>query len=86
MNGQSECSEETSSDAPVLEEFIPLKRAASSSQEQEQESKKRASDSGDAIDIDGKNSKKSDWLRSVQLWNQTPDPPSNEVILLLLWN
>lgn len=23
--------------------------------------------------------KKSDWLRSAQLWNQTPDPPHKEV-------
>lgn len=78
LNGQSECSEQTSSDAPVLEEFIPLKRASSSHTDgEEQESKKRAA-SGDAAD--GKSCKKSDWLRSVQLWNQTPDPHSNEVV------
>ncbi|XP_057810131.1 transcription factor HHO2-like [Salvia miltiorrhiza] len=72
LNGQSECSEQTSSDAPVLEEFIPLKRASDG---EEQESKKPEHDS--TINI-AKNCQKSDWLRSVQLWNQTPDLPSNE--------
>lgn len=24
--------------------------------------------------------KKSDWLKSAQLWNQSPDPPPKEVI------
>ncbi|XP_042025507.1 transcription factor HHO3-like isoform X2 [Salvia splendens] len=70
LNGQSECSEETSSDAPVLEEFIPLKRGSSSQTDGEElESKKPAHN----IAKDGNICQKSDWLRSVQLWNQTPD-------------
>ncbi|KAK6116365.1 hypothetical protein DH2020_049827 [Rehmannia glutinosa] len=74
LNGQSECSEQTSS--PVLEEFIPIKRDSSHSgdeEEEEEESKKP-----DGKNNNDKNMKKSDWLRSVQLWNQTPDPPPKE--------
>ncbi|KAI3452997.1 hypothetical protein Pfo_009660 [Paulownia fortunei] len=82
LHGQSECSEQTSSDVPVLEEFIPIKRASSHSDGEEQESKKPKNDtnasSKDGKNGNDKNSKKSDWLRSVQLWNQTPDPPSKE--------
>ncbi|KAL1568469.1 transcription factor [Salvia divinorum] len=79
LNGQSECSEETSSDAPVLEEFIPLKRGSSSQTDGEElESKKPAHNSTTNIAKDGKICQKSDWLRSVQLWNQTPDLPSVE--------
>ncbi|KAL0446914.1 UNVERIFIED_CONTAM: Transcription factor HHO3 [Sesamum latifolium] len=84
LHGQSECSEQTSSDVPVFEEFIPIKRASSQSDGEEQESsKKPKNDSDDVSNKDGKNcndknSKKSDWLRSVQLWNQTSDPPPKE--------
>ncbi|PIN23693.1 hypothetical protein CDL12_03586 [Handroanthus impetiginosus] len=80
INGQSECSEQTSSDdVPVFEEFIPLKRASSDSDGEEQDSKKPKNESNkDGKDNNEKNSKKSDWLRSVQLWNQTPDPPSKQ--------
>lgn len=110
MNGQSECSEQiTSSDdeGPVLEEFIPLKRASSLSQEEEddeQQSPNKSTnhridddddninnnvDSSDYSSKDGKNStddkvsKKQDWLRSAQLWNQPfTDPTPKEVINL----
>ncbi|KAG8382935.1 hypothetical protein BUALT_Bualt05G0131600 [Buddleja alternifolia] len=88
LNGQSECSEETSSDnEPVLEEFMPIKRASSHTDDddEEHESKKPKNDTdlSDYKDVknlnnNDKNSKKSDWLRSVQLWNQTPDPHSKE--------
>ncbi|KAL6577695.1 transcription factor [Orobanche minor] len=82
VNGKSESSEQISSeDVPVLEEFIPIKRASSNSDveeddeegKEEKEPKKLKTDSND-----NKNIKKSDWLRSVQLWNQTPDPPSTQ--------
>ncbi|XP_044488799.1 transcription factor HHO3-like [Mangifera indica] len=72
MQGQSECSEQTSSDAPVLEEFIPLRRTSSVDEIDEQHSHDQADNCIDK--------KKSDWLRSVQLWNQSPDPPSKEDI------
>lgn len=70
---------------PVFEEFIPIKRASSDSDGEEHDSKKYKNETSDC-DSQGRNSsekscKKSDWLRSVQLWNQTPDPPSKEVNL-----
>ncbi|XP_073316293.1 transcription factor HHO3-like [Primulina huaijiensis] len=81
LRGQSECSEQTS--CPVFEEFIPLKRASSQSDGEEQESQKPNKDLADMSNTDGKNdneknSEKSDWLRSAQLWNHTRDPSSKE--------
>ncbi|KAG6429857.1 hypothetical protein SASPL_107912 [Salvia splendens] len=64
LHGQSDCSEHTSSH--VFEEFIPMKMASPDSDGEEEDSKINES------------VKKSDWLRSVQLWNQTPDPSSKE--------
>ncbi|KAL8518298.1 hypothetical protein ACS0TY_009600 [Phlomoides rotata] len=75
-NYQSECSEQVSSVVPVFEEFIPIKRASSDSDGEEQESKKFKIECNK--DGEDQNCKKSDWLRSVQLWNQTPDPISKE--------
>ncbi|KAJ4770291.1 Myb family transcription factor-like [Rhynchospora pubera] len=65
---ESMVSEETASDGPVLEEFIPLKPSLSSSsgEESAHEVKKCAS-----MEM---SEKKADWLQSVQLWNQHPDP------------
>ena len=76
---RQECSEQTSSEGPVLEEFMPIKRA-SSSEEDEQNSKKAKIICVTESNRSEKSSKKSDWLRSVQLWNQTPDPPSNKEV------
>nr|XP_010916475.1 transcription factor NIGT1 [Elaeis guineensis] len=57
-------SEETVTDEPVLEEFIPLKPTSSSIEEEK----------GGSMEINQERSdKKPDWLRSVQLWNQDPD-------------
>ncbi|KAK7391445.1 hypothetical protein VNO78_19861 [Psophocarpus tetragonolobus] len=87
LNGQSECSEQTTStEGPVLEEFMPIKKRTSSSspccdeddevevevEVDEQHSHKQK------VSKEDKNSdkRKSDWLRSVQLWN--PDPPTEE--------
>ncbi|KAI3467131.1 hypothetical protein Pfo_023794 [Paulownia fortunei] len=79
LHGQSECSEQTSSDVPVFEEFIPIKRASSHSDGEEQESKmpknETSASNKDGKNGNDKNSKKSDWLRSVQLWNQTQIHP-----------
>ncbi|KAL2510040.1 myb-like transcription factor family protein [Forsythia ovata] len=69
LPGQSECSEQISSEEPILEEFIPIKRASSNSDDDEEQSQKPSNDNS---------SKKSDWLRSVGLWNQTPDPTPEE--------
>ncbi|XP_073049080.1 transcription factor HHO3 [Primulina eburnea] len=73
LRGLSECSEQTSS--PVFEEFIPLKRASFHSDGEEEEYQKERG--GDDVQ-NGNETKKSDWLRCVQLWNETPDPSSKE--------
>ncbi|XP_030447387.2 transcription factor HHO2-like [Syzygium oleosum] len=80
QGGQSQCSDQTSTDGPVLEEFIPIKRICSASDDEEEEEEEEEEDeqhshkkpkSDNATD-----KKKSDWLRSAQLWNQTtPGPP-----------
>ncbi|KAL2905006.1 Transcription factor HHO3 [Bienertia sinuspersici] len=75
FNGHSECSEQTTSDGPAYEEFIPLKRSNSTDDDEELESNKPQINNNLINTID-KSGKKSDWLRSVQLWNQTPDPPT----------
>ncbi|KAF8399155.1 hypothetical protein HHK36_015020 [Tetracentron sinense] len=72
--GRSQCSEQTSSEGtPVLEEFIPLKRASSEEEEEQSQKPKNNKDRNNE-----KSGKKSDWLRSVQLWSQSPDPPLSE--------
>lgn len=91
-NGQSECSEQTSTEGtPVLEEFIPMKRP-STSEDDEDEEEEQHSHKQTKMDKESNWSKeksssadskrKSDWLKSAQLWNQTPDPPAKEVIYL----
>ncbi|PSR91196.1 Myb family transcription factor EFM like [Actinidia chinensis var. chinensis] len=76
FHGLSECSEQTSSEVPVLEQFIPIKRSSCSDDDEEQ-SEKPQNNNKDSKSND-KSSKKSDWLKSVQLWNQTPDLPTKE--------
>lgn len=93
LNAQSdECSdddEHTSSDVPILEEFIPLKRTFSHEyedqedahdEENESHKSKNNNSNNSTISKDNKSNTKSDWLRSVQLWNQTSDPTLKEVI------
>ncbi|CAA3002610.1 transcription factor HHO3-like [Olea europaea subsp. europaea] len=75
-DGQSECSEQISSEGPILEEFIPVKRVSSNSDNDEEQSKKPSDKN--SKNNNEKFSKKSDWLRSVGLWNQTPDPNPKE--------
>jgi hypothetical protein len=72
-------SQETTSDGPVLEEFIPLKPSLSSSEEESAPEAKKSASSEIS-------EKKADWLQSVQLWNQHPDsslppPPVVKTIL-----
>ncbi|XP_006362570.2 uncharacterized protein [Solanum tuberosum] len=95
LNAQStECSddEHTSSDVPVLEEFIPLKSTFSHEDEdedEEEDDEENQSHKSKSLIINNNNTsnstsskdtknKKSDWLRSVQLWNQTSDPTPKE--------
>lgn len=73
---QSECSEQTSRSSHgtlVLEEFIPIKKFQSCSSEDANsdvgdEEDHEQDESGEKLD------KKSDWLKSVQLWNQSSNP------------
>lgn len=87
---QSECSEQTTSDGggPVLEEFIPINhnRRTSSSvdngkHDDEDDEELLSGKIKISNDSDDKCGKKSDWLRSAQLWNQTtfdsPSPNTN---------
>ena len=92
LNGQSECSEQTSTEeGPVFEEFIPIKKFASpdcdeddgdnnddDDDEQHSHSHKIPKDNNNNNNNNNKSSstdkKKSDWLRSVQLWNPEPHP------------
>ncbi|KAI4386460.1 hypothetical protein MLD38_004391 [Melastoma candidum] len=82
--GHSECSEQT---WPVLEEFIPIKRPCSGSDcdnddETDQDSGHEPSGVNGgpvAAAASNDNKRKSDWLRSAQLWNQTAsDPPPKD--------
>ncbi|GMI99936.1 NITRATE-INDUCIBLE [Hibiscus trionum] len=79
MQGQSDCSEQTTSDVPVLEEFIPMKKGSDCSEEDDEQESHKSKEMNDPAD----HKRKSDWLRSVQLWNnnnnnQSPDLPLNE--------
>ncbi|XP_071706816.1 transcription factor HHO3-like [Rutidosis leptorrhynchoides] len=80
FNGQSECSEQTSSEYPVLEEFIPIKRTSSADDEDDQQHSHqdlinhKPKIASNKLDNSSSSFKKSDWLRSAQLSIQTPDP------------
>ncbi|XP_054825593.1 transcription factor HHO3 [Prosopis cineraria] len=79
FQGQSDCSEQTSmEEGPVLEEFIPIKKRSSPDCDEEEDEDEQHSHKPKIFKDNNKNSdkRKSDWLRSVQLWN--PDPPTKE--------
>ena len=70
-----------------MEEFIPLKRGHSPDDDDEYEEHEsnnehtnNVQNSTENDDNSEKLGKKSDWLRSVQLWNQTPDPPATHEV------
>lgn len=68
-----QCSEQTTSvcGGPVFEEFIPIKKSSLCQEEEEEEDGEH--ESSPELEQIG-NNKKSDWLRSVQLWTPSPDP------------
>jgi hypothetical protein len=77
-----QCSEQTTSvcGGPVFEEFIPIKKISSLCEEvQEEEEEDGEHESSPEL----VNNKKSDWLRSVQLWNHSPDLNPKEVFKVL---
>ncbi|XP_020248531.1 myb family transcription factor EFM-like isoform X1 [Asparagus officinalis] len=63
--------EEIASEGPILEEFIPLRPSCSSSDEENNH--KNSGNSGGS-------DKKPDCMRSVQLWNQQPEPKGDVVM------
>lgn len=68
----TESCENTSSDGPVLEEFIPITKDSDKSQfeiEEDERLKPEKNEMG-----------RSDWLKSAQLWNQSPDLPVTEEV------
>ncbi|XP_028768650.1 transcription factor HHO3-like [Neltuma alba] len=78
LNGQSECSRQTSSEGLVLEEFIPIKKRTSSDCGEDDEDEQNSLERKIAQDNKNADKSKSDWLRSVQLWN--PQSPVKEDI------
>ncbi|KAE8716066.1 Myb-like transcription factor family protein, putative isoform 2 [Hibiscus syriacus] len=79
VQGKSDCSEQTTSDVPVLEEFIPIKRSSDCSREDDEQESHKSKEKNVPAAVDHK--RRSDWLRSVQLWNnnnQSPDLSLNE--------
>lgn len=71
-NGQSECSGQTSTeDGPVFEEFFPMKKRAAPDCDEK--------DEDDDDDELHSYKKKSDWLRSVQLWNPNPSTTKEDL-------
>lgn len=70
-SGRLECEEASSEGQPILEEFIPLKPSSSTEEEKSKEAHDKAG-------------KKTDWLRSVPLWNQDPLPATHEAIEIVI--
>ncbi|KAF8090720.1 hypothetical protein N665_0469s0053 [Sinapis alba] len=74
MYGQSECSEQTTGQCtPVLEQFLTIKDSSTSNDEEVEEEFEDEHGNHDPDNVSDDKNKKSDWLKSVQLWNQ-PDP------------
>ena len=67
----TESSEHTSSDGPVLEEFIPINRASVDSHFENEED--------ELLQPEKNEGGRSDWLKTAQLWNQSPESPITEV-------
>lgn len=84
FNGQSDqYSEQTSSEGPVLEEFIPIKPDSSTNDDDVDGQQKQHLSHNSKIICNNETSspfsRKSDWLTSAQLSIKTPDPPIEEV-------
>lgn len=81
MSRQSECSEQTTGECrPVLEQFLTIKDSSTSNEEEEEFDDEHENHDPDN-DSEDKNMK-SDWLKSVQLWNQ-PDPLFPKEVIIL---
>ncbi|KAL0757627.1 hypothetical protein Bca101_095295 [Brassica carinata] len=76
LYGQSECSEQTTGECRpvVLEQFLTIKDLSTSNEEEEKDEEFDDEHGTHDPDNDSEDKNmKSDWLKSVQLWNQ-PDP------------
>ncbi|CAH8360972.1 unnamed protein product [Eruca vesicaria subsp. sativa] len=82
LYGQPECSEQTTGECgPVLDLFLPIKHASSASTDEEEEEVDEdvEHESHDTnVDFVDRRNMKSEWLKSVQLWNQPEAVPSNK--------
>ncbi|KAG2261508.1 hypothetical protein Bca52824_068587 [Brassica carinata] len=87
LYGQPECSEQTTGECgPVLDLFLPIKQSSTSTDEEEEEEEEEVDEDDDVeheshdtgIDFVDKNMK-SEWLKSVQLWNQPEAVPVNKL-------
>uniref|UniRef100_A0A1J3G3B4 Two-component response regulator ARR18 n=1 Tax=Noccaea caerulescens TaxID=107243 RepID=A0A1J3G3B4_NOCCA len=82
LYGQPECSEQTTGECgPILDLFIPIKHSSTSIEEEEEEVGEDGDGDADEqeshdSDIDS-DDMKSEWLKSVQLWNQPDAALSN---------
>ncbi|KAI3733997.1 hypothetical protein L6452_13457 [Arctium lappa] len=91
FNGQSDqYSDQTSSEGPVLEEFIPMKPNLFTNEDdhdgQEQQNQQKSHKHNNICSQDKSSSPfslKPDWLTSAQLSIQSPDPPMEESKKLL---
>nr|XP_017225187.1 PREDICTED: uncharacterized protein LOC108201413 [Daucus carota subsp. sativus] len=84
LQGNSESYEQTFKGGPVFEEFIPMKNVISDSPDESEQrgdnkNGKNVVSSSDDCSNDG--STKSDWLKSVQLWNHTPDQSTDKDLI-----
>lgn len=90
LYGQSECSEQTTGECGrVLDLFIPpIKHSSTSVEEFDDKDDHDDDDEHEShetdIDFNDKNMK-SDWLKSVQLWNQSDTVVSNRQVIFQLW-
>lgn len=80
--GQSECSEQTTGECGgILDLFRPIKHSSTSLEGEEEEvdvdDEHESNETG--LDCDDKNMK-SEWLKSVQLWNQPDSVLSNKLV------
>lgn len=82
MYGQPECSEQTTGECgPVLDLFVPLKHSSTSTDEEEVDEDDDVEHESHDTNVDFVDTNmKSEWLKSVQLWNQPAAVPSNKLV------
>lgn len=76
--GRRDWDDDTSSDGPVFEEFIPIKRIPGEGEEENSRHRRRSRDEEEEVEEE-KPAKKPDWMRSVQLWTSTQQQAASPV-------